>query len=120
MKRLYYKLTSDKRVIPFDDISEWGKWFGQTYKDGTHWIANSKLRGMTISTIFLGIDHGFSLGPPILFETMIFGGYYNDYQERCCTYDQAMAQHVRVVQLVKNLTWYQLARGYLRYKLSNY
>ena len=28
-----------------------------------------------ISTVFLGIDHNFNLeGPPLLFETMIFGG----------------------------------------------
>lgn len=32
-------------------------------------------------------------GPPILFETMIFGGEHDQYQERCSTWEQARKAH---------------------------
>ena len=55
--------------------------------------------GVMISTIFLGIDHNFGDGPPIIFETMVFGGVApNSEQERYSTYDEAMAGHKRYVK----------------------
>lgn len=30
------------------------------------------LFGRVVSTVFLGIDHSFGFGPPLLFETMVF------------------------------------------------
>jgi hypothetical protein len=55
-----------------------------------------------ISTVFIGLDHRFSEdGPPILFETMIFGGRLDNFQNRCCTWDEAEAMHAEAVQLVR-------------------
>lgn len=57
--------------------------------------------GVTVSTIFLGTDHGFG-GPPLWFETMIFGRPDEDeYQVRYETYDEALIGHGRAVELVK-------------------
>jgi hypothetical protein len=59
---------------------------------------------ISVSTIFLGIDHA-RRGPPILFETMIFdaeGGIFNGYQTRCCTWDEAMQMHADAIEHVKN------------------
>jgi hypothetical protein len=36
-------------------------------------------------------------GPPILFETMIFGGPYDQYMDRYCTWAEAEAGHARAV-----------------------
>jgi hypothetical protein len=33
-----------------------------------------------VSTVFLGTNHSFGFEPPLLFETMIFGGRFDDYQ----------------------------------------
>jgi hypothetical protein len=56
-----------------------------------------------VSTIFLGFDHARQEGPPILFETMIFGGGDLDgYQTRCSTWDEAMQMHANAVEHVKN------------------
>jgi hypothetical protein len=53
-----------------------------------------------ISTVFLGLDHRYSgTGPPIVFETMVFGGPNDGYQERCCTWREAKAMHRRVVNM---------------------
>lgn len=57
---------------------------------------------VTVSTIFLGLDHRFSgYGPPILFETMIFGGPHDEYMDRCCTWDEALKMHKRGVWLAR-------------------
>lgn len=52
-----------------------------------------------ISTVFLGMDHSLGEGAPILFETMIFGGEHNDYQERYCTFEAAEKGHEAAVKL---------------------
>ena len=48
---------------------------------------------MQISTVFLGLDHAFGSGPPILWETMIFGGLLDEFQERYATKAEALAGH---------------------------
>jgi hypothetical protein len=51
-----------------------------------------------VSTVWLGIDHGFGReGPPIIFETMVFGGDHDQDCDRYCTEEQALAGHRRVV-----------------------
>lgn len=65
-------------------------------------VALDKIGDVSISTVFLGFDHRmFGEGPPILFETMIFGGDHDQYQERYCTWDEAEAGHASAVALVK-------------------
>jgi hypothetical protein len=61
-------------------------------------VAETAVLGMcNVSTIFLGLDHAFGGGPPLLFESMTFwhgeGGYE---QERCSTWLQAQTQHARM------------------------
>lgn len=56
-----------------------------------------------ISTVFLGIDHAFDEGRPILFETMVFEGHsFQDlYCERYATYDEAIEGHERMFYMAK-------------------
>jgi hypothetical protein len=54
-----------------------------------------------ISTIFMGLNHAFGGGPPLLFETMIFNGPEDGYQERYYTWDEAKMGHKTAVELVK-------------------
>lgn len=58
-----------------------------------------------ISTVFLGLDHG--LGDrespnykPLLWETMIFEGKHNDYQERYTSHKDALEGHKQALELV--------------------
>jgi len=51
-----------------------------------------------ISTVWLGLDHAFHFEgdqTPIIFETMIFGGAHDQYQERYATEEQARDGHAR-------------------------
>lgn len=54
-----------------------------------------------VSTVFLGIDHQHVPGlPPILFETMVFGGPYDGYMRRYYTWEQAEISHREIVHQV--------------------
>lgn len=53
-----------------------------------------------VSTVFLGLDHGFG-GPPIVFETMVFTDGKGGDMERYSTYDEAMAGHKVMVEKVR-------------------
>jgi hypothetical protein len=52
--------------------------------------------------VFLGIDHNFfGDGPPILFETMVFGGPMDQDQRRYSTWDEAEFGHAAIVALAQ-------------------
>jgi hypothetical protein len=56
-----------------------------------------------ISTVFLGMDHSWSNKPghkPVLWETMIFGGEYSEYQERYTSHHDALEGHQKAIDLV--------------------
>lgn len=59
---------------------------------------------VTVSTVFLGLDHQYGDGPPMLFETMAFRGDYEDweeYQTRCSTWEEAERMHQDAVEYFK-------------------
>lgn len=72
-------------------------------------VAETRLLRSRISTVFLVIDHGFSSRwddgeltgpPPILFETMVFGGICNEECRRYATREEAVKGHKKMVALV--------------------
>jgi len=57
--------------------------------------------GKWVSTVFLGIDHGFGEGKPLIFETMVFpkkGDYGDLYYERYSTEEEAIKGHDKIVK----------------------
>lgn len=55
-----------------------------------------------VSTVWIGINMNYSNdGPPIIFETMIFGGPLADYTWRYVTEDDARAGHAHAVALAE-------------------
>lgn len=86
--------------VQCDDTEVWGKWMhaGDRRVDQDF----RAVPPVRISTVFLGLDHNhFGAGPPVLFETMIFGGPLDGYQERCCTWDEAVQMHAVALALVE-------------------
>ncbi len=73
--------------------------YGQWMDDRRNVELAKTERGETeVSTVFLGLDHQWRKGrPPILFETMIFGGKYDGQQWRYATKAEALAGHAAVV-----------------------
>ncbi len=70
----------------------WARWFEHP---NNRRVALTQRGKITISTVFIGLDHNWSgQGPPILFETMIFGSQrIGDYQRRYSTWDESVAGH---------------------------
>lgn len=85
--------------IPCDDILVWGRWFEEN-KKGRH-VGDTTVGDVRISTVFLGIDHSFGRGRPVLFETMIFGGEHEGDCWRWFTWFDAEEMHPKVVAMVK-------------------
>ena len=55
--------------------------------------------GVCVSTVWLGLDHQFGDGPPLIFETMVFGlPDEMEIMERYSTEEQAIEGHWQVVQ----------------------
>ena len=55
-----------------------------------------------VSTVFLGINHAWGGGPPLLFESMCFNGPLDEAQDRYTTWEQAEKGHKEMVEAVKN------------------
>lgn len=85
--------------VPVQDLDAWARWFANNL-NARH-VAKDEINGVRISTVFLSFNHQFGDGPPLLFETMIFGGNHDELQTRCSTWNEAKAMHKRAVALVK-------------------
>ncbi len=65
-------------------------------------IALDQFNDITISTVFLCTDHRFfGEGPPVLFETLVFGGENDQFQDRYCTLKEAKQGHDLIVNAIK-------------------
>jgi hypothetical protein len=84
----------NKVPVRCDDLYEWGKWMEKPDARRVNWTA--MLGGVSVSTVFLGLDHSWGGGKPKLFETMVFGGPLDQLQERCSTWVEAEIQHAVV------------------------
>ena len=75
-------------------LNDWVKSFGDSDMKR---VALDQVGEAEVSTVWLGLDHSFGSGPPLIFETMIFGGERDGDQWRYPTEDTARAGHERVV-----------------------
>lgn len=64
-------------------------------------VALDTVGAVRVSTVWLGLDHGFHDSAPIIFETMVFEGDRDGDCERYCTLDEAKAGHAAMVERVK-------------------
>ncbi len=64
-------------------------------------IGRDQIGKLGVSTVWLGLDHNFGGGPPLIFETMIFGLSDDEYQERYPTLEDAQEGHQRAIEWAK-------------------
>jgi len=64
-------------------------------------VAFDKLDGADVSTVWLGLNHQYGDGPPLIFETMVFGGPLDQECKRYSTEEQALAGHAEMCDRVK-------------------
>jgi hypothetical protein len=84
--------------VVVEDTLDWAIWFDQSKN---RIVAQEMVGQLWVSTVFLGLDHNFGDGPPVLWETMVFGDDQMD-RDRCSgSREQALAMHERMVKKVK-------------------
>ncbi len=108
MRLGFWTLDEQNWPVYTDDVLVWGRWFEEATKTRRRVVGNEKVNGITVSTVFLGIDQSYGDGSlPILFETMVFDGPLDGEMDRYATWDEALAGHQAMVERVKALPRYE-------------
>jgi len=94
-----YILDSENRPVK-TDLHTWGEWFSTV---GNRIVGYTEINSeVRVSTVFLGTDHNYSRkGPPLLFETMVFGGELDEQMWRYSTWDDAKMNHDAIVKRLR-------------------
>ena len=80
----------DRQGNPIEDVLEWAR----LYESEDRTIGYEERDGVRVSTVWLGLNHNYLPGgPPLIFETMVFGGEFDQHQDRYSTEAQAIAGH---------------------------
>jgi hypothetical protein len=94
----HYILDADNHAVEVNFLT-WAIWF----EDADRRVGYTQITShVEVSTIFLGLDHRhLGDGPPILFETMVFGGPLDGDGGRYSSYDDAEVGHRMMVAKVR-------------------
>jgi hypothetical protein len=88
-------------------LFKWARWFEGDVKRRI--VRRTPVEDYVVSTVFLGLDHSYEEGPPVLWETMVFlrdelrfkRGLFEHEQNRCAgNREQALAMHEDMVERV--------------------
>lgn len=97
----WYILDEQNIPRPANSFDEYSDWLAENFDKKI--VNQEEVKGRYVSTVFLGLDHSYDFGTPVLFETMIFptkGNYSEIYMDRCHDYEEAQKMHQKAVQWV--------------------
>lgn len=79
-------------------------------------VARLQMGRALVSTVFLGLNHNWGDGPPLIWETMVFKGRLDQEQDRCSgSRADALAMHLRMVERVsKEGSLWAILKGFLK------
>lgn len=103
----YYVLNKDNEAVPVEGPNAAMVW-AMNFSSYSHnrvvakeEIIDASGEEVEVSTVFLGLDHNHrAVGPPQIFETMVFGGMHDQFCERYATWEEAEEGHERTVNAV--------------------
>lgn len=114
-------------ITPTNSIEEFGKIFSDIPK---RTMARDVIGNQLVSSVFLAMDHGFSRsGPPVLFETMIFGGPHDGWQQRSTSKEGILDYHRIAVEMCSGIGFWRMlwwnigrtmSRGYEKCRTKTY
>ncbi len=92
-------ILEGREPIPEPDLLKWAKWM----EESTRVVKQTELdKEVLVSTVFLGLDQAFDDGePPVLFETLVFGGDHDGETERYLSWEEAERGHEEMLVLVQ-------------------
>lgn len=88
-------IESQNRDVAKTDIGmpQWKIWIGK-------WLKIKKFEPVWVSTVFLGLNQNWGSDPPLLFETMVFGGEHDGERKRYSTWEEAEQGHKKICESV--------------------
>lgn len=93
---MFYKLI-DRIAIPATSESYYSE-------PSERRVGDTNINRVRVSTVFLGVNHQYGDGLPLLFESMAFNMPCGDLQERCSTWQQAEVMHEAMCEKVRKIT----------------
>lgn len=96
----HYILDAEGNPVLERSMMAWTMW--RVANEEAMIVARDELNNCFVSTVFLGINHNWSGGEPILYETMVFDGPLDGEQDRYCTKQEAEEGHKAMVARVVN------------------
>lgn len=97
---IHYILTDHHIAVPCD-LMTWARMFENP---ANRIVARTLVGPVLVSTVFLGLDHSFGDGDPVLFETMVFDAEADDnWMCRYCTWEEAVRGHETTVKTTEDL-----------------
>jgi hypothetical protein len=101
MDQFTYRLDAEHRPVPCVNDDKWFAWYQDisNRRVGLTRIAD----GISVSTIFTGLDLIPSDGPPLLFETEVFGGEYGGCRWNFATWDDAKIGHEIIAETLRTI-----------------
>lgn len=95
MRNDKYILDAEGNPVPCDLLT-WAKWFEVAERH----VADDVVGPSRVSTVFLGLDHSFGEGRPVLYETLVFEGPLDREMCRYSTKEEALAGHRAMIERV--------------------
>ena len=101
----YWILNANGDPEPTDDPIVWSVWFERASRDRSRIVAQDRderkgAPDVLVSTVFLGLDHAFTGGPPVLWETLVMGGRLDGEMVRYTSRDAALVGHAAMCRRV--------------------
>lgn len=92
-----YAILAENGEVQEVDLMTWAKW----YETANRQVALTEVEDVRVSTVFLGMAHRFRGGEPLWFETMCFGGAWEEYARHYATLNGAKEGHDELVELIQ-------------------
>lgn len=89
------RLDENKKLIPCQNIDEWGEWF---FIEKNRRVDLTKVGDCEISTVFLG----YPVKDIYYFESLVYGGKFHGAKKLSKTFQEAQSNHDEMVNYYKN------------------
>lgn len=94
----WYILDENNKPVKATSIMEAADWMEKNPERKA--VKQEHIGDIFISTVFLGLDHAWNSDIPVLWETMIFGGEHDQYQDRYTSVEDALEGHKTALTLI--------------------
>lgn len=96
------------KPIQVENSTVWAAWFAKSHKERAIATFSLNKKGSNLNfvvcTVFLGVDHNmYDVGPPLLYETAVFGGILDGERILSATKEEAKRAHEKMIQIQKAL-----------------